>query len=113
MGGGASGRVTSEGGGIVGKGRAEGAGGGVLTLGDRARREALIRESLLSSPEEVGMVATVDCKGASEVLTVSSGLVVDARGLSDEQTNGIRRDWRWIRHCVACQQGWGSVGGEA
>jgi len=64
----------------------------VLTLCDRSRREALIGESLLSSAEEVGRVATIDCTVTGWVVTVSSCLVMDASALSEEQMNGMRME---------------------
>jgi len=69
---------------------AGGAGGATLTLSDRSRREALIGETLLSSAEEVGKVATMDCTVASWVVTVSSCLVIDASTFSEEHMNGMR-----------------------
>ena len=77
-----------------------GEGGAALTLCDKSGREALIRESLLSSADEVGRVATMDCTVVSWVVTVSSCLVMTASGLSAEQMNGTRMDSRSDRSIV-------------
>jgi len=89
-GGGAAGRVTTPVGGITGQGRAVTTAGAELTLCDRSSREALIGESLLSSAEEVGRVATIDRTVASCVVIVSSCLVLDVRVLREEQRKGMK-----------------------
>jgi len=94
-GGWAAGRVSTPTGATVCRSGAEvasGAAGAELTLCDKSPREAWIGESLLSSAEEVGRVATMDCTVASWVVTVSSCLVMDARALSEEQRKGMRMD---------------------
>ena len=89
-GGWATGGGTTPVGGTTGRGAAVRTEGAELTLCDRSRREALIGESLLSSAEEVGSVATIDWTVASCVVMVSSGLVMDARALREEQRKGMR-----------------------
>ena len=84
--------MTTPVGEILGRGGARGAGGAEFTLCDRSQRAALIGESLLSRAEEVGRVATIECTVVSWVVTVSSCLVMDASGLSEEHMNGMRMD---------------------
>jgi len=95
IGGGAAGRVSTPVGGIVGRFGAMGAWGArgaALILYDRCRREALIGESLLSSGEEVGRLATINCTVASWVVTVLTSFVIASSALSEEEMNAIRMD---------------------
>ena len=89
-----------------------GAGGAALTLWDRSQSKGLIGESLLSSAEKVGRVATMDCTVASWVVTVSSCLVMDDRECSEEHMNGMRMDWQSERSLSCLLSGMGICSGE-
>jgi len=67
------GRVVTLGGGMGARvGACTGGEGAADTLCDRSRRQALIGESLLSSAELVGRVATIDWMVPNWVVRVSS-----------------------------------------
>jgi len=79
-------------GGLGCRGGAGGGGGAEPTLCNRSRIEFGIGESLLSSAEEVGRVATMASTIASWVVTVSSCFVKDASALSEKQRKEMRKD---------------------